>query len=173
MSKGFLIAIAALVIGVVGFFSIGTLYKPDVPATLGSTEVTKPVAKEPAPTMIPTIHTDPKMALTYAKQRLADLKADYAKNETLYQNKDIQGLRDIRGELIDAMNANKSDHTSEMRYFMGCDEAYQQLVSLNAYYANEADLQDGHDLETIKEHETDYSYWLDLCEDNIQSSSES
>ena len=125
-----------------------------------------------APSTMPTIHTDAKMALAYANQRLADLKTDYAKNDTLYQNKDIQGLRDIRGELIDALNANKSNHTSEMRFFMGCDEAYQQLVSLNAYYTNEADLQDGHDLKAIAEHETNYEYWLGLCEENIKSSSE-
>lgn len=124
------------------------------------------------PSTMPTIHTDSKMALTYANQRLADLKTDYAKNEALYKNKDTQGLRDIRGELIDAMNANKSNHTSEMRFFMGCDEAYQQLVSLNAYYANEAGLQDGHDLKAIAEHQTNYEYWLGLCEENIKSSSE-
>ena len=172
MSKGFWIAIAALVIGVAGFLSIGTLYEPDIPVEPVSAAVAEPVVKEPAPVMIPTIHTDPKMALTYAKQRLADLKADYARNAALYQDKDAQGLLDIRGELIDAMNANKSDSTSEMRFFVGCDEAYQQLVSLNAYYANEVDLQDGHDLKTISEHETNYEYWLRVCEENVQSSSD-
>lgn len=102
-----------------------------------------------ASSTMPTVHTDPKMALAYANQRLADLKTDYARNEALYQNKDAQGLLSIRGELIDAMNANKSNnHTSEMRFFMGCDEAYQEVVFLNAYYGNEADLQDGQDLKT-------------------------
>lgn len=172
MSKGFWIAIAALIIGIGAFWGIGTLYEPNIPAEPVSAEVVEPVVKEPTPTTTPTIHTDPKMALTYANQRLADLKADYARNTALYQDKDAQGLLSIRGELIDAMNANKSDHTSEMRYFIGCDEAYQQLVSLNAYYANEADLQDGHDLKAIAEHETNYEYWLGLCEENIQSSSE-
>jgi len=172
MSKGFWIAIAALIISVVGFLSIGTLYEPDIPVEPVSAAVTQPLAKEPAPAMISTIHADPAMALYYAKQRLADLKADYARNAELYQNKDTQGLLDIRGELIDAMNANKSDSSSEMRFFMGCDEAYQEVVFLNAYYGNEADLQDGHDLERIAQHETDYDYWLGLCEDNIKSSSE-
>lgn len=172
MSKGFWIAIAALVIGVVGFLSIGTLYEPDIPVEPVSAAVVEPVVKEPAPATTPTVHTDPKMALTYANQRLADLKADYARNAALYQDKDAQGLRDIRGELIDAMNANKRDHTSEMRYFIVCDEAYQQVVFLNAYYGNEAYLQDGYDLERIAQHEQDYQYWLGLCEENIQSSSE-
>ncbi len=172
MSKGFWIAIVALIIGVVGFLSIGTLYEPDVPAEPVSAAVVEPVKKEPTPAMIPTIHTDSAMALYYAKQRLADLKADYARNAALYQDKDIQGLINIRSELIDAMNANKSDHTSEMRFFIGCDQAYQSLVSLNHYYQGESKHQDGHDLETIAEHETDYDYWLGLCEENIQSSSE-
>ena len=98
------------------------------------------------------------------------LKADYARNAALYQDKDAQGLLDIRSELIDGMSANKSDHTSEMRFFMGCDQAYQSLVSLNHYYRGESIHQDGHDLEIIAKHETDYDYWLSLCEDNIQSS---
>lgn len=158
MSKGFWIAIAAIVLTVSSFLGIGTLYEP--------------VIKKPASSMMPTIHTDPKMALDYANQRLVDLKADYARNEALYQDKDAQGLSDIRGELIDAMNANKSDHTSEMRYFIGCDEAYQEVVFLNAYYGNEADYKDGLDLKTIAEHKKDYDYWLELCEQNIQSSLE-
>lgn len=167
MSKGFLIAISVLVLALAGFWGIGSLYQPDISSQPAST-----AAKEPAPAMIPTIHTDPKMALTYANQRLADLKADYARNEALYQDKDAQGLSDIRSELIDTMNANKSDHTSEMRYFMGCDEAYQSLVSLNYNYLSESIHQDGHDLETIAKHKKDYDYWLELCEQNIQSSSE-
>lgn len=158
MSKGFWIAIAAVVLIVSSFLGIGTLYKP--------------VKKELAPSMIPTIHTDPKMALDYANQRLADLKSDYTRNAALYQNKDAQGLSDIRGELIDAMNANKSNHTSEMRSFTSCDQAYQSLVSLNSYYISESDLQDGHDLKTIAKHKKDYDYWLELCEQNIQSSLE-
>ena len=158
MSKGYWIAIAAIVLTVSIFLGIGTLYEP--------------VKKELAPSMIPTIHTNPKMALTYANQRLVDLKADHARNEALYQDKDAQGLSDIRGELIDAMNANKSDHTSEMRYFIGCDQAYQSLVSLNHYYLGESIQRDGHDLKTIAEHKKDYGYWLGLCEDNIQSSLE-
>jgi hypothetical protein len=172
MSKGFWIAIAALIIGIGVFWGIGTLYKPNIPAELASTAVVEPVVKEPIPAMIPTIHTDPKMALYYANQRMADLKADYTRNEALYQNKEIQGLREIRSELIDAMNANEYEYPSEMRYFMGCDQAYQSLVSLNYYYISESDFKDGHDLETIAEHETNYNYWLGLCEDNIQSSAE-
>lgn len=172
MSKGFWIAIAALIIVVVGFLSIGTLYKPDVPVEPVSAAVVEPVVQEPAPATIPTIHTDPAMALYYAKQRLADLKADYARNAALYQDKDNQGLLDIRGELIDAMNANEYEYPSEMRFFMGCDQAYQSLVSLNHYYRGESIHQDGHDLETIAKHETDYDYWLGLCEENIQSSTD-
>lgn len=172
MSKSFkiIMTLMALIVGIFAIF-VAKAMNDTLPETANTASI-EHVVKEPAPAMIPTIHTDPKMALTYAKQRLADLKADYAKNETLYQNKDIQGLRDIRGELIDAMNANKSDHTSEMRFFMGCDEAYQQLVSLNAYYAKEADLQDGHDLKAISDHETNYEYWLRVCEENVQSSSD-
>lgn len=172
MSKGFWLAIAAIVLTVSSFLAIGTLYEPDISSKPASIAVIEPAVREPNSSTIPTTHTDPKMALTYAKQRLVALKTDYARNEALYQNQDAQGLLDIRGELIDAMNANKSDHTSEMRFFMGCDEAYQQVVFLNAYYGNEADLQDGYDLERITQHEQEYQYWLGLCEENIQSSSE-
>lgn len=170
MSKGFWIAIAALIIVVVGFLSIGRLYEPNIPAEPASIAVAEPVAKEPVSATIPTIHTDPAMALYYAKQRMADLKADYARNTALYQDKDAQGLLDIRGELIDAMNANEYKYPSEMRFFMGCDQAYQSLVSLNHYYRGESIHQDGQDLETIVEHQTDYDYWLGLCEDNIRAS---
>lgn len=168
MSKSFKITMAliALIVGVFAIFVAKALKDTPVEPTI--TAVVEPVTKE----LISTIHTDPKMALDYANQRLVDLKADYARNEALYQNKDAQGLSDIRSELIDAMNANKSDHTSEMRYFIGCEQAYQSLVSLNSYYISESDLQDGHDLETIAKHKKDYDYWLKLCEENIQSSSE-
>lgn len=170
IGAGWLISLPFLIVWmlIAGYFQT----EQTLPVEPVSAAVVEPVKKEPTPATTPTIHTDPKMALTYAKQRLADLKADYARNAALYQNKDTQGLRDIRGELIDAMNTNKSDSSSEMRFFMGCDEAYQQVVFLNAYYGNEADLQDGHDLETIAKHETDYEYWLGLCEENIQSSTD-
>lgn len=170
MSKGFWIAIAALVIGVVGFLSVGTLYEPDIAVEPVSAAVAEPVAKEPTPDMTPTIHTDPKMALTYAKQRLADLKADYARNAALYQDRDAQGLRNIRGELIDAMNANEYEYPSEMRYFHDCDQAYQAVVYLNAYYLSESMHQDGYRLEEIFNKETEYRDKRDDCEEQVKLS---
>lgn len=168
-----MIAISVLVLALVGFWGIGSLYKPDISSKPASTAVIEPAAREPDPSTIPTTHTDPKMALTYAKQHLADLKANYARNEALYQDKDNQGLLNIRSELLlDAMNTNENDHTSEMLSFTGCGEAYKSLVSLNYYYISESDFQDDHDLKTIAEHKKDYDYWLELCEQNIQSSSE-
>lgn len=170
MSKSFktIMVLMALIVGVFAIFVVKAMNNTSPEPV--SAAVAEPVVKEPALATIPTIHTDPKMALTYANQRLTDLKADYARNAALYQDKDAQGLLDIRSELIDGMSANKSDHTSEMRFFMGCDQAYQSLVSLNHYYRGESIHQDGHDLEIIAKHETDYDYWLSLCEDNIQSS---
>lgn len=170
IGMGWLISLPFLIVWmlVAGYFQT----EQTLPVEPVSAAVVEPVAKEPAPATIPTIHTNPKMALNYANNRLVSLKSDYAKNAALYQDKDAQGLLSIRGELIDAMNANEYEYPSEMRYFMGCDQAYQSLVSLNHYYRGESIHQDGHNLETIANHEKDYEYWLGLCEDNIQSSSE-
>ena len=154
IGMGWLISLPLVIVWmlIAGYFQTKqTLPVEPVSATVAEKVVT-------LPSTMPIIHTGSETALTYANQRLADLKTDYAKNEALYKNKDTQGLRDIRSELIDAMNANESNHTSEMRFFIGCDEAYQQLVSLNAYYTNEAELQDSHDLKAIAEHKTNYEY---------------
>lgn len=164
MSKSFKITMAliALIVGVFAIFVVKAVN--DTPP--------EPVAKEPAPATTPTVHTDPEMALTYANQRLADLKADYTRNAALYQDKDAQGLRDIRSELIDAMNANEYEYPSEMRFFYNCDQAYQALVYLNYHYLSESIHQDGYMLEDIAEKETEYKDHLYECEAQIQSSLE-
>lgn len=169
MSKSFKVTMAliALIVGVFSIFVIKAM--KDKPVST-SAAVVEPVKSEPAPSMMPTIHTDPEMALHYANMRLESLKRDYARNEKLYQNKDADGLSNIRGELIEAMNDNKYDYPSEMRFFIGCDQAHQALVFLNAYYTNESDLNDGHDLEKIAKQELEYADGLAQCEENIQSS---
>lgn len=124
-------ALIILIVGVFAIFVVKTMRnKPTLSAEPVNTTVIAATVDEPTPSMMPTIHTDPKMALTYATQRLADLEADYAQKEALHQNKDI------RGELINAMNANEYEYPSKMRFFMDCDQAYQALVLYKRIYVS-------------------------------------
>lgn len=142
--------------------------------TLPVEPASAPVAEKvvTAPSTTPTIHNDPEMALSFAKERLAELKSDYAKNEVLYQNKDTQGLRDIRSELLNAIEVDEYKPPSEMHFFMGCYEAYNEIVPINSYYIGDSIHQDGYNVEQIADHKANYEYWLGLCEENIKSSSE-
>ena len=98
MSKGFWIAIAALVIGVVGFLSIGTLYEPNIPAEPISAAVAiEPVVEEAA---IKTSTQPPKtkeMAHKFANEMYAEI----------YEN-DIY--------IFDAYNHGETDTLQKLTY---------------------------------------------------------
>lgn len=97
MSKGFWIAIAALVIGVVGFLSIGTLYEPDIPAEPVSAEAIEPVVEE---TVIQASTQPPKtkeMAHKFANEMYAEI----------YEN-DIY--------IFDAYNHGETDTLQKLTY---------------------------------------------------------
>lgn len=136
MSKGFWIAIAALVIGVVGFLSIGTLYEPDIPVEPVSAAVAEPTTStQPSKTK--------EMAHKFANEIYADIYENDIYMFDAYNNGEAETLRKLTynfDKLIISFKSYGDDPDWTLAPYYDCESAY--FEHRNLLFALDRDLQD-------------------------------